>query len=80
MTTISTSIDTIDPVHTWPQALRAALVAAVLVVLLAGVFIIGRVSAPSTTMSPAPTHLQAPAASAGVGAACNVGPRSVTAC
>jgi len=63
MTTISTSIDT---VHTWSQAMRAALVVLAVVALLAGVFIIGRVSAPSTTVSPARTHLQVPPVSAGV--------------
>ena len=68
MTTISTSIDT---VRTWAQPLRAALMALVVVALLAGVFIIGRVSAPSTTVSPAQTHLQVPAVSAAGGAACN---------
>ena len=48
--------------------------------LLAGVFIIGRVSAPSTTAFPAQTHLLVPAVSDGGGAACNPAPRSVTAC
>ncbi len=77
MTTISTSIDT---VHTWSQALRAALLALAVVALLAGAFIIGRVSAPSTTVSPAQTHLQVRSVSAGGAAACKSGPRSVTAC
>ncbi len=77
MTTISTPI---DPVHTWAQALRAALLALIAVALLAGVFIIGRVSAPSATVTPAPIHVQVPAASAGGAGACNSGVRSVTAC
>ena len=50
-----------------------------MVALLVGVFIIGRVSAPSTQI-PAQTHLRVPAVSGGGGAACNPGPRSVTAC
>jgi hypothetical protein len=75
MTTISTSIDT---VHNWAQALRVALVALAVVALLAGVFIIGRVSAPSTTVSPAQTHLQVPVSASS--AACNPSPRSATAC
>lgn len=76
MTTINSSIDT---GRTWAQSARAALVALAMLALLAGVFIIGRVSAPSTTASPVQTHLQVPAASAG-GATCDPAPRSVTAC
>ena len=49
MTTISTSIDT---VRTGAQALRAALVAMAVVALLAGVFLIGRVSARPTRFPP----------------------------
>ena len=77
MTTINTAIDT---VRTWTQPLRAALIALAVVAVLAGVFIIGRVSAPSTAVSPAQTHLRVPAVSASGGAACNPSPRSVTAC
>ena len=76
MTTISNSIDT---VHTWAQALRAALVAMAVVALLAGVFIIGRVSAPSTTVSPAQTHLNVPAVPVS-GATCNPSRGPATAC
>ena len=76
MTTISNSIDT---VHTWAQALRAALVAMAVVALLAGVFIIGRVSAPSTTVSPAQTHLHVPAVPVS-GATCNPSRGPATAC
>jgi hypothetical protein len=77
VTTISTPIDTL---RTWAQALRAALVALAVVALLAGAFVIGRVSAPSTATSPAQTHLPVPAVSAAGSAACNGGPRSVAAC
>jgi hypothetical protein len=77
MTTINPSIDT---GRTWAHSARAALVVLVMLALLAGVFIIGRVSAPSTTAFPAQTHLLVPAVSDGGGAACNPAPRSVTAC
>ncbi len=76
MTTVSPSVDT---AHTWTQALRAAVVILVALALLAGVFIVGRVSAPSATASPSQTHLQVPAASAGA-APCNLSTRLVTAC
>ena len=77
MTTMSTSIDT---VRSGAHALRAALLALAVVALLAGVFLIGRLSAPSTTFSPTQTHVQAPATPAGDGAACNLGVHSVTVC
>lgn len=77
MTTMNSSIDT---GRTWTQSTRAVLVALAMVALLAGVFIIGRVSAPSTPVSPTQTHLLVPAGSAGGGAACNPSPRTVTAC
>ena len=77
MTTINSLIDT---GRTWAQSARAAVVVLAMLALLAGVFIIGRVSAPSTTASPAQTHLLVPAVSVGGGAACNPAPRSVTPC
>jgi len=77
MTTINTSA---DAVRTGTQALRTALVALAVVALLAIVFVIGRVSAPSTAVSPAQAHLQAPAAPAADGPACNLSLRVVSAC
>ena len=77
MTTINSSIDT---VRTWAQSARTALMVLAMVALLVGVFIIGRVSAPSTPISPAQTHLPVPAVPAAGGAACNPAPRTVTAC
>jgi hypothetical protein len=77
MTTISSSMNT---ARTGVHALRAALAALAVMALLAGVFLIGRVSAPSTTVSPAQTHVQMPTRSAGDGAACNLGQRWVVAC
>ena len=76
-TTINTSYDTI---RSAAQALRAALVALAVVALLTAAFFIGRVSAPSTTVSPAQSHLQAPAVSAGSGLFCGTGTRLVAAC
>lgn len=76
MTTIGTSLDT---VRTRTQAMRTALVALAVMALLAVAFIIGRVSAPSTAVIPAQTHLQVPAAFT-AGGFCNPTPRYENAC
>jgi hypothetical protein len=59
--------------------MRTAIVALAVVALLAVAFIIGRVSAPSTAVTPAQTHLQVPAAFT-AGGFCNPTPRYENAC
>ena len=77
MTTISTSIDT---GRTGAHALRAALVALAVVALLAGVFLIGRVLGSRTPRVPPHRPTCRYRCVRGGSAACNLGPRSVTAC
>jgi hypothetical protein len=80
MTTITTSL---DAARMPARALRAALVALTVVALLTAAFIVGRVSAPSTSVPPVQTHVHAPAVSTGGGntsADCPPGTHRVVAC